>query len=606
MPDAFTRSLIGNTDPSPYGQAIFLSQNVINKSFHNMWALTPKRDPPPLREFQADTMNGSIDIVLDAPTVKLMTTTNQDPQLFFILNIKSGTITVYTGTIKHYQSKDFDTTGWTFGFAVKIASKFVDKNDPKYVTSVTNAGFSPDVYSLAQLYLDVSSSTKNSTQYNSYGTYDWSKESPQTHAAFNGFCQNWFDLMKEKGCNVVGYSLQATKVDSSKADVATFLPTSIDYWVYPWKDPEQSYPSLTDGSPNNALCYLMMSDFVGSPSRAGLEYSGTFVKDGALYTMNRDNFWDRWLIPLMQGLNKGAEIIPNEPIASYDPNLDPNWPWKSDISCSIGVSESHGTTHPYYAFTKDGSQAATWTWSGEKKFSSKTVESGGSRSMTCSQTSITSTKLSFDQGGQGVTLQGKTIFTFNLVFNWKGTPERNPSEIEITSEWSFKMGLSSVSDGGVEFACVSTNVSTPAVNATPGSVTWKGGFDDVKELFTNNLNDYLTEDTQDIQNVLLSSLKGQDKLMLPASGTFLMKDPTFNNRGDLLVTLTYNGADPPDPPPASSNMAKAGVHSFMVQKHGITGPTRADMRGVPARKEARTVRRSRIRSGAVTLRMAAS
>jgi hypothetical protein len=120
MPDAFTSSLIGKTDPSPYGQAIFLSQSMINKSFHNMWALTPKRDPPPLREFEQDTMTGSIKITLNAPTVKLMTTTKQDPHLFFMLNIKSGTITVYTGTIKDPKPKDFDTTGWAFGFAVKI------------------------------------------------------------------------------------------------------------------------------------------------------------------------------------------------------------------------------------------------------------------------------------------------------------------------------------------------------------------------------------------------------------------------------------------------------------------------------------------------------
>jgi hypothetical protein len=121
MPDAFASSLIGKTDPSPYGQAIFLSQSMINKSFHNMWALTPKRDPPPLREFKKNSLLGKINITLNAPTVKLMTTTKQDPQLFFMLNIKSGTITINTGDDPDdLKPKDFDATDWTFGFAVKI------------------------------------------------------------------------------------------------------------------------------------------------------------------------------------------------------------------------------------------------------------------------------------------------------------------------------------------------------------------------------------------------------------------------------------------------------------------------------------------------------
>jgi hypothetical protein len=120
-------------------------------------------------------------------------------------------------------------------------------------------------------------------------------------------------------------------------------------------------------------------------------------------------------------------------------------------------------------------------------------------------------------------------------------PFRKPSEIKITSEWTFKMGLSKVNDGGVEFACVSTSISTPIVESSTGKVIWKGGINTVTEKFSNGLDKYLTTDTHEIQNALLSSLKGHDRLLLPASGTFLMKNPMFNNRGDLLVTLSYNG-----------------------------------------------------------------
>ncbi|XXH03860.1 hypothetical protein Hte_010266 [Hypoxylon texense] len=51
-----------------------------------------------------------------------------------------------------------------------------------------------------------------------------------------------------------------------------------------------------------------------------------------------------------------------------------------------------------------------------------------------------------------------------------------------------------------------------------------------------------------VENRLLSVLANANRLCLPAAGTFFMKDPIFNLQGDLLVKLTYDGAEPPAPP----------------------------------------------------------
>ncbi|OTA84420.1 hypothetical protein M434DRAFT_400466 [Hypoxylon sp. CO27-5] len=585
MSDAFTRSLVQRTNPSPYDQVIFLSQEMINKAFHNMWALTPKRNPPPLREFKKSYRTGDIDIKLDPPTIKLMVTTKQDPQLYFMLNMKSGTIATYVSSDPDDDTKKtFDVTGWKFGFAVKLASKTVEKSDPRFSAAVIQAGFSPDTYSLAQLYLDVSSSNQNNEQYNSYGSYDWKSETPETKAAFLGFCQNWWNIMKTSNCNIIGYSLQAKKPDATKVDVATFPPTSIDYFVYPWKDPNSSSSQLIDGSPKNALCYLMMSDFTTPPTRIGLEYSGTFVNGGGLYTMNSDMFWAKWLLPLLQGLNKGAEIIPDEPSNNYYPNPSDGWHWSAGMNYHMGVDGTHGTKDPYYAFTKCTWRPGTWTWSGKRKDKSKTVSDGGHKTQTVSETCITSTELSFDQGGHGVTLKGKTVFEFNVQFAWKGNPSGKPSHMVITSEWRFKMALSSVSDGGIQFARVpeiaGEKPCTVTVSGDRGGVIWKDGFEYVKQSFSSGLNNYIDNDTREIQIALLRSLDNQDKLFLPASGTFLMKDPKFNSRGDLLVELSYNGAEPPDAPKLTG---KPGTKLLIASKIGINGPVQFNAHGIPPR-----------------------
>lgn len=119
---AFNASLIGKTNPHNYHQIIFLSQDMINKAFHNMWLRSePKvnEEAPPLWAFKQNIRSESIDIKLKAPTVKLMVTTRGKPQLYFMMNIKSGTITTYVSNDSD-DMKSFDVTDWSFGFGVNI------------------------------------------------------------------------------------------------------------------------------------------------------------------------------------------------------------------------------------------------------------------------------------------------------------------------------------------------------------------------------------------------------------------------------------------------------------------------------------------------------
>jgi hypothetical protein len=113
--------------------------------------------------------------------------------------------------------------------------------------------------------------------------------------------------------------------------------------------------------------------------------------------------------------------------------------------------------------------------------------------------------------------------------------------MEITVNWYFKMSLSHVNDGGTQLTRVPSarDQTTVTVRATQGKIRWKHGFESVKRNFSNTLNDYLNNDTHELENQLLIALRGQDRLLLPASGTFLMKTPKFNARGDLLVALEH-------------------------------------------------------------------
>ena len=116
------------------------------------------------------------------------------------------------------------------------------------------------------------------------------------------------------------------------------------------------------------------------------------------------------------------------------------------------------------------------------------------------------------------------------------------TKITVRGYWQFQIAMSAVQDGGVEFKKVpgSDNVSTNA-DDPEGPLQWKDGVEVAAEAVKGNLDVQLASGFPNVERNLLYALANQHKLFLPAAGTFLMKDPKFNKRGDLIVNLEYNG-----------------------------------------------------------------
>jgi hypothetical protein len=125
MSEAFTSGLIRKTDPSPYDQAVFIDQAMINEALYNMWGNPPENCSTPLQKFEKGFSTSYVNqMSLAAPAVKLMVTTGQDPQLYFILNMTSGYIKMNTvdDPETHELSIEYPKVeNWTFGFPVAIS-----------------------------------------------------------------------------------------------------------------------------------------------------------------------------------------------------------------------------------------------------------------------------------------------------------------------------------------------------------------------------------------------------------------------------------------------------------------------------------------------------
>jgi hypothetical protein len=132
--------------------------------------------------------------------------------------------------------------------------------------------------------------------------------------------------------------------------------------MYPWIDP--SFPgNPTDGLDSNALCYLMMTGNATPPSAAALAYSGTWVNDESnhqgVLCMNTSQFWNQWLLPLVQLVNAATEIYPTKPY------VDANWDGSGAVAPEfyVGYNPQHPeSSDSYFSF---GGSSPVWTWSGD-------------------------------------------------------------------------------------------------------------------------------------------------------------------------------------------------------------------------------------------------
>lgn len=126
--------------------------------------------------------------------------------------------------------------------------------------------------------------------------------------------------------------------------------------------------------------------------------------------------------------------------------------------------------------------------------------------------------------------------------------------------------MTSITEGGITFL-VTDEATVKVTHKSGGNMNVNPPAQNIADDMQNDLKDNMSRALDSVEDELVYALANANRLCLPAAGAFLMKDPTFNQNGDLMVTLTYNGyfacftllllaisntgnrADPPPPPP---------------------------------------------------------
>jgi hypothetical protein len=109
--------------------------------------------------------------------------------------------------------------------------------------------------------------------------------------------------------------------------------------------------------------------------------------------------------------------------------------------------------------------------------------------------------------------------------------------------WHLNFDLRAVNDGGLEISGDddAKPVCTTTYTFSNEGAYWSDDWASYAQSVSNHINDKFANYLGQTYNDLLGALEKQHKLFLPAGGVFLAKNPLFNERGDLMTALHYNG-----------------------------------------------------------------
>ncbi|KAF7166596.1 hypothetical protein CNMCM5623_000191 [Aspergillus felis] len=540
-------NFIAKTNPDPYDQIIVLSQKVINAGFKNMWKLAQGDDDSPLTHFKKSIHGEYIEADVGIPSVNLHVE-SREPMLYFLLALTNGELAVYESDDSDKLFK-WDIKDWVLAFNVVINQKKITKDSEEYKKFKERAGLPESNFSLAQLFIDASSSTKFNEDLTTFGEHKLSELTPAAKASVLQFIDHWIKVMSESGSSILGYSAQREQNkngDELNKYAPSFPPTSIDYFCYPWRGADGSGANKDDQD-NNALSYLLMSDFKIPPAEGSMKYSGPWV-DGddrvASFCMNRALFWN-WMLPIARQVVVAMTPVPDTPYVSYA-GTPSDMPWRTGPRYHIGDTDASANDYKWVPNPSGG-----WSTSSPMKFETNTVyDPHNSNDWMVGEEwgdNIEAT-VSFGAGTERLTVKGGSKFRYQIDHHRDGMSGTS-FWVEVFTDWQLSIDMTSIEEGGIVFHPKENNDEDVKVTYKEyGDMKMGSTAEDLAQSIADHVKQNMTAALDSVSYTLSQAMANANRLCLPAAGTFFMKDPVFNENGDLLIKLKYDGADPPPPP----------------------------------------------------------
>ncbi|KAF4343597.1 hypothetical protein FBEOM_2507 [Fusarium beomiforme] len=565
-------------DIQSFDQVIALSQAHINQTLKYNFTFTNQKLLKFDKEFNGTSLYGD----LKPPSIGIIRS-DQEEQALLFLDFKNGEfiwteIELVVGENGRKRSKstdkDIPATGWRLAFLVKFSLQEVENSElPDQVAAVTSDLGKPGDYSISRLILDFGNAKHLSLEWEQCLTPGLEGEArdkmkPHIEIFTRGFLSDLTKVDEDNpekfNANILGY---AVKVDSTpkvleqaNKNAPHLSPTALRLQTMVAKG-ETPNPS----GDLNAILFTEMTE--GRPlPKDRLPWTGDlfYQSIGGTLAVAKSNFWDKFIKPKLQVVNKDNMDLMNEAA------------WLFCDQSRFSSDKAGPTSHVWVVQPKDKGSFETVDLTFNKEsgtrwhedFENMTVRNesflGGRLEDKWTCTSYCRNDVEPISGTGRIVMESDVYI--NSVRQVSGYTASLPFVGELPlaiafiyattrMRWTTTLTLRSIETGGGLEVEVSVKRSDP--ENTFQTVT-HGAFDDVPFLksFTEDLKASLKDASDKIPGLLSryldafvaaqntaeqlsKALNGQSRFIFPGGGTFDMKDPIFSTNKDVLIGLSY-------------------------------------------------------------------
>ena len=558
-------------DIGSYDQVIALSQDNINETLQYHYD-----NHEELKKFEAKLNTPTKEAIrgkIDAPQVELIDKAGAD-QAFYRLVFTEGFYTWWDQqkpdldapvdpdappASTQWIQKKIPLKGWKLAFYVDFAMKKMETIPDKIKEQINL----PGSYGVDQLLIDFGTADTVSFNWDRTELANFSDKDSQEQArdVISLFVGRWLSMIKETAGNhnILGYAVTVDKDQSQKVPQSdpSFPPTAVRPQTINYRPGGQAEKASTSDG-RNAFLFTEMTGERGPERLRGtsdLEWSGDFFYDslGGSLVMSRRIFWEKFIKPKLHGVNSAAMHAINR-VANVlaTPELAEHATWWLSDNDTVGDGQ----------WTSTDGLDERYSWQTNKYFDVEHEVDGPNHMYEYWTNTIVNHTLRPQVGTGNIYLDYSIQFATTLRCGVWGIPKDVSNfTVETKCSYSGSLGISLKavdSTGGLTVQAVDSDThpsievnadfsgfATKVIKLIPGVADM---FREQSELnkMRDQIKGYMEESIREAVTSakgLEDALSGQKRFVFPGGGTFDMKSPIFNNKGDLLIGLSYRKGD---------------------------------------------------------------
>ncbi|TFK81377.1 hypothetical protein K466DRAFT_667154 [Polyporus arcularius HHB13444] len=519
-----------------FDQIIAVSQDQINASLDARFSLDAKS-----LKFNAQIESGErMSATMTPPTVKLFI--DHEPfKCRFALHFVSGSFTFYTIRVVDGKptvvTHEIPIKGWTLAFTVNLGLDVLKTVPPEIKAKI----LIPGSYSVSQLLLDFTTADLMSFDPELTKTPGLEVplgKDPERDDKIGSFIRVYLkELQLSTDHNILGYAVTVPDPSVANPIAPSFPPTSVQFqtMVYQGDLPKKVPPGGLD-----CFLFLEMTQNRTTPHTV-IDWEWNWVqppssppgpREGGCMVIAKSVFWDAFFVGRATFLNRMALDMLNRVGWAID-NQELSSIGGADLAWSLSDSKPSDSD---LAWKSTKSTSMSWHWSHH-------AEDRSSESRPYWHDSDTQVTVELDTKNNAINFSANTHIWRENHFV---TPINRATKVEIrkinaTVKWGFVFTLTSVADG-VLGVSTKASYSPPQTSLSKEQTSNFGHFEVQSDAeLSANAKDHLDGVMGKINLVhdVAEAFKNHSQFVFPGGGEFFMKDPVFNDDGDVVIGLTY-------------------------------------------------------------------